>query len=90
VPQLGDDQIHCSCTGVELAVPVPIAGVGAFTAALAIIRTAQGIGFHADQGANERGQQLAQHIGMGGDRSANTAGQSISWAVVIACIPSLE
>ena len=55
--------------GVELAVPVPVAVIGALGAALAVSGAAQRVGFGAHQGVDERGQQLAQHIGVGGGES---------------------
>jgi hypothetical protein len=40
---------------------------------------------------DERGQQLAQHVGVAaGESFGQHSGRSISWAVVIACIPLLE
>ena len=71
--------------------PVTVALIGAFGAALPVSGAAQCVGFRAHQCVDERRQQLAQHIGVGGGESfGQHRGQSISWAVVIACIPLLE
>jgi hypothetical protein len=73
--ELGDRHIQCACTGVEFAVAEPVALVGPIRAALTVSGAAQGVGFGAEQGMDERGEQLAQDVGVGGSgRSANTVG----------------
>ena len=66
---IGDRKIQCACPGVELAMPVAIAGVGALVTALAIPGTAQCVGLSAHQRVDERREQFAQHVGMGGGGS---------------------
>jgi hypothetical protein len=64
------------------------AGTRALGTALAVASAAQGVGFGAYQGVDERGQQLALHgkvVAM--TRSANICRQSISWAVGSASMP---
>jgi hypothetical protein len=77
--------------GVELAMPIAVAVIGALGAALTVIRTTHRVGFSSHHRVDERGQQFAQHVGVGGGESlASTWGQSTSWAAVIALILLLE
>jgi hypothetical protein len=69
VAQLGDRQIQTACTSVELAIPIAVAGVRTLGTALAVSGAAQGVGFGAHQGVDERGEQLTQHIGVAGGES---------------------
>jgi hypothetical protein len=68
-PQLGDRQVQCAGAGVEAALPIAVAGVGALGTALAVAGPAQGVGFGAHQGVDEQGEHLAQHVRAGGGES---------------------
>ena len=69
VAQLRDRKIQCACTGVELAVPVPVALVGPIGATFAVAGAAQGVRFGPEQGVDERGQQLTQNVRVAGGES---------------------
>ena len=83
-PQLRDRHVQRPGAGVEVSVPVTVAGVDPLAAAPAVLGTADGVGLSRHQRVDEGAQQLPQQIrrGLGELLGQKRAGSILLGAVI--------
>ena len=84
--QLGDRDVQRPGTRVQVPVPVPVTAVGPLVAAGAVLGPAHAVGLRAQQGVDERAEQLTHQIGAGLSPTYTTDPDlTPSWASAASC-----